>query len=63
MKEFQKDEYCHKKHAKVPSKSDSSTSNALMEDFTPGWNSAIAIIEQGVVNWKIWQSIVILTAE
>ena len=47
VKEFQKHKYCHKNITRVPSKSDYSTSNASMEDFTPGLNSAINIIEQG----------------
>ena len=48
-KEFQKHEYCHKNHTRVPSKSDYFTSNTPMEDFTPDLNSAIDIIEQGVI--------------
>ena len=47
-KKFQKHEYCHKNHTRVPSKSDYSASNTSMEDFTPGLNSAIDIIGQGV---------------
>ena len=47
-KEFQKLDYYYKNHTRVPSKSNYSTSNASMEDFTPGLNSVIDIIEQGV---------------
>ena len=35
-KEFQKHKYYHKNHARVSSKSDYSTSNTSMEEFTPG---------------------------
>ena len=35
----------NKNHTRVPSKSDYSTSNTSMEDFTPGLNSAIDIVE------------------
>ena len=49
VKEFQKHKYYHKNITRVPSKSNYSTSNASMEDFTPGLNSAINIIEQGVI--------------
>lgn len=49
MQEFQKHEYCHKTHTKVPIKSDYFTPNTSMEDFTPGLNLSIYIIEQGVI--------------
>ena len=39
-KKFQRYEYCHKNQTRVPSRSDYSTSNTSMEDFTPGLNSA-----------------------
>ena len=48
-KEFQKYEHCHKNLTRVPSKSDYSTSNTSMEDFTSGLNLPIDIIEQGVI--------------
>ena len=46
-KDFQKFKHHHKNHIKEPSKTDYSTSNASMEDFTPDLNSATDIIEQG----------------
>ena len=52
-KEFQKLEYWHKNHTRVLNKSDYSTPNTSMEDFTPGLNSVIGITKQGVVT-DIW---------
>ena len=49
MQEFQKHEYCHKTHIRVPIKADYFKPNTSMEDFTPGLNSFIYIIEQGVI--------------
>ena len=49
MQEFQKHEYCHKTHTKVPIKLDYFTPNTSMEDFTPDLNLSIYIIEQGVI--------------
>ena len=48
-KEFQKHKHCHKNNTWVLSKPDYFMSNTSMEDFTTGLNSAIDIIEQGVV--------------
>ena len=53
-KKFQKHEYCHKNHTRVPSKSDYSASNTSMEDFTPGLNSAIDITGQGVILERLY---------
>ena len=47
-KEFQKHEYCYKNHTSESNKSGYLTSNTSM-DFTPGLNSAIDIIKQGVI--------------
>ena len=44
LKEFQKHKHCHKNPTRLPNKSDYSTSNTSMEDFTPGLNLTVVII-------------------
>ena len=50
-----------KNHTRVPSKSDYSTSNTLMKDLTIRINSAIDIVELGVIlNSVMYQFITLL---